>query len=172
MYFIFRFKNGEILRTGTRIRQIKQFGQVILKFDWTLQHDAGEYTCRIMNKLGEDYTKGVLKMRTRRNIILDPQVPDNMSLESIRRLENRHHVRKEIVENPIYPPKFLIPIQSVSIPEGAVAHFETRLAPTNTETQVYWYFNNQPLPTGSRFITRSELNCVSLTLLSCIDTDR
>lgn len=37
------FKNGQILQTGTRIRQIKQFGQVILKFDWTLQTDAGEF---------------------------------------------------------------------------------------------------------------------------------
>lgn len=36
------FKNGEVLRTGTRIRQIKQFGQVVLMFDWTLQQDAGK----------------------------------------------------------------------------------------------------------------------------------
>lgn len=54
------FKNGEVLRTGTRIRQIKQFGQVILKFDWTLEQDVGEYCCKIINRLGSDITKGTI----------------------------------------------------------------------------------------------------------------
>lgn len=121
------FKNGEILRTGTRIRQIKQFGQVSLKFDWTLEHDSAEYTCKIINNLGSDITKGALKMRTKRGIILDPQVPDKMSLENIRRLENRHIVEKEIIEDAVHPPKFITPIQPVSLNEGSVAHFETRL---------------------------------------------
>lgn len=125
------FKNGEILRTGTRIRQVKQFGVVSLKFDWTLEHDVGEYVCKIFNKLGSDITKGVLRMKTKRSIILDPQVPENISLENIRRLENRHIVGKEIAENPIYPPKFITPIQPLSVNESSSATFECRLVPTN-----------------------------------------
>lgn len=85
----------------------------------------GEYICKILNKHGSDITKGVLLMRTKRNIILDPQVPDNMSLESIRRLENRHVQQQEIAEEPIYPPKFLKPIESLNINESSIAHFET-----------------------------------------------
>lgn len=166
------FKNGEILRTGTRIRQIKQFGVVSLRFDWTLEHDAGEYVCKIINKLGSDITKGVLRMKTKRNIILEPQVPENISLENIRRLESRHVVEREIVENPIYPPKFIIPIQSLTVNESDVAHFESRLLPTNdSKLEVHWYFNDQPLPTGSRFITRNEFGFVSLTITNCVDTD-
>lgn len=76
-------------------------------------------------------------MKTKRNIILDPQVPDNMSLENIRRLENRHVVEKEIAENPIYPPKFLKQIESLSINEQQTAHFESRLVPTNDSSKYY-----------------------------------
>lgn len=68
-------------------------------------------------------------MRTKRNIILDPQVPENMSLESIRRLENKHVVQKEIAEEPVYPPKFLKPIESLNINESSTAHFETSKHP-------------------------------------------
>ena len=178
------FKNGEILRAGTRIRQINSKinhsknpinsnqSQVMLRFDWTLEQDVGEYTCKIVNKYGSDITKGILRMKTKRNVILDPQVPDSMSLENIRKLENRHIVEKEIVENPIYPPKFLKPIENLSLNEGSVAHFESRLIPTNdNKLEVHWYFAGQPLKTGSRFITRNEFGFVSLDILNCIDSD-
>ena len=91
-----------------------------------MQNDAGSYCCKIVNKKGSDFTKGVLLMRTKRNVILDPQVPENMSLESIRKLENRHVVEKQIAEEPVYPPKFLKPIESLNINESSIAHFETR----------------------------------------------
>lgn len=41
--------------------------------------------------------------------------------------------------------------------------------PTNSE--VHWYFGGEPLPTGSRFITRNEFGFVSLDIMNCIDTD-
>lgn len=40
-----------------------------------------------------------------------------------------------------------------------------------TNAQVNWFFNGQPLTTGSRFITRNEFGFVSLDILSCIDSD-
>lgn len=43
------------------------------------------------------------------------------------------------------------------------------LMPTNSE--IHWYFNGEPLPNGSRFITRNDFGFISLDIMNCIDSD-
>lgn len=45
------FHNGHPIRHSTRIKQVSDFGFVLMDIAYTQSHDSGEYVCRAKNKL-------------------------------------------------------------------------------------------------------------------------
>ncbi|GFY64285.1 titin [Trichonephila inaurata madagascariensis] len=161
------FLNGKPLTTGTRVHTVDDFGFVVLDIDWLFPRDAGEYMCRATNKWGQDTTKAILKIKSKRDIIMDSQLPEGMSSEKLRELDfpqQREVAPEEFVPQ---PPKFITQIQpQENLQEGDSAHFECKLEPVNDpKLRVEWYHNGKPLKSGHRFKTTHDFGFVALDVL-------
>ncbi|XP_054706308.1 titin-like isoform X2 [Uloborus diversus] len=161
------FVNGKPLIKGTRVHTVDDFGFVVLDIDWLFPRDAGEYMCRAINKWGQDTTKAVLKIKSKRNIIMDSQLPEGMSAEKLRELDFPPQQEQPIEEVKAQPPKFITQIQpQENLQEGDSAHFECRLEPINDpKLRVEWYHNGVPLKSGHRFKTTHDFGFVALDVL-------
>ncbi|XP_067120871.1 titin [Centruroides vittatus] len=161
------FLNGKPLTTGTRVHTVDDFGFVVLEIDWLFPRDSGEYLCRATNKYGSDTTKAVLKIKSKRDIIMDSQLPEGMSAEKLRDLEYPPAYEAPSEETPLQPPRFVTQIQpQENLHEGDSVHFECRLEPINDpKLRVEWYHNGQPLRSGHRFKTTHDFGFVALDIL-------
>lgn len=71
---------------GSRITTFFNFGYVALSIKSVTVHDAGIYTCRAYNNLGEASTSNELSVISKENVIYDSQHPEG--LQQIQRLED------------------------------------------------------------------------------------
>ena len=152
------FWNGKALKAGSRIRTFCDFGFVILEISPVYPEDAGEYTCRAKNALGEAVTTATLSCSGKRNIILDSQLPSGMegAMDRIAQLEGLGRLRGEQAseEDLNQPPEFLSTLEDLLLAENSLAHFETRLTPINDPSmRVEWFHNGKQLNAGSRIKT-------------------
>ena len=150
---VFWFKDGQPLRTGSRIHTLNQFGQVRLELNWTLGEDTGLYTCKAVNSVGSDEISARIEVQNKPGVILEQQLPETISLDNLRRLETHQPLSKPMPPDQIQPPQFITQMQSLTeLKEGDAAYFECRLVPTNDpKLEVSWYFNGQPLLSGMTF---------------------
>lgn len=74
------------LLPGSRITTFFNFGYVALSIKSVTTHDAGIYTCRAYNNLGDASTSNELSVISKENIIYDSQHPEG--LQQIKRLED------------------------------------------------------------------------------------
>lgn len=76
--------------------------------DYVYSRDSGEYICRATNKWGTAITKAKLTCTAKHDVILESQLPDGMSGEKLKALE-QGPVQEKIVKDEIeaIPPKFL-----------------------------------------------------------------
>ena len=81
------FHNDEPIQIGSRLHTISDFGFVVLDIDWTFKRDAGVYTCRATNKYGSAESRATLACSTKKDINLDSQLPQGMSLDKLKDLE-------------------------------------------------------------------------------------
>ncbi|GIY11090.1 titin, partial [Caerostris extrusa] len=161
------FLNGKPLTSGTRVHTVDDFGFVVLDIDWLFPRDAGEYMCKATNKWGQDTTKAVLKIKSKRDIIMDSQLPEGMSSEKLRELDFPPQQEVPPEEFVAQPPKFITQIQpQENLQEGDSAHFECKLTPVNDpKLRVEWYHNGKPLKSGHRFKTTHDFGFVALDVL-------
>lgn len=161
------FLNGRPLVTGTRVHTIDDFGFVVLDIDWLFPRDSGEYMCRATNRWGSDTTKATLKIKAKKDIIMDSQLPEGMSVDKLRDLEYPAPQEESVTEVEPVKPRFITQIQpQQNLNEGDSAHFECRLEPTNDpKLRVEWYHNGQPLRSGHRFKTTHDFGFVALDVL-------
>ncbi|XP_050422457.1 titin isoform X5 [Adelges cooleyi] len=167
------FFNGKPFATGSRVHVVNDFGFISLDMDYVYSRDSGEYICRATNKWGTAITKANLTCTAKLNVILDSQLPDGMSGEKLKALE-QGPVQEKIVPDEIeaIPPKFLSQIESATVEEASSVHFETRVEPKNdSKLRVEWYRNGKPLPSGHRYKTLFDLGFVSLDILSMYAED-
>ena len=122
------FWNGKALKAGSRIRTFCDFGFVILEISPVYPEDAGEYTCRAKNALGEAVTTATLSCSGRRNIIMDSQLPSGMegAMDRIAALEGLGRTKNEMPseEDLNQPPDFLSPLSDQMLAENSLAHFD------------------------------------------------
>jgi titin len=163
------YHNGEPLSSGSRIKTINDFGFVILEVANVMTRDSGSYTCKAVNKLGEASLSCNVTVKSKADIISDPQLPQSFrsGTEAIHRLEESMWKRGEtrFDEPEGRPPKFVTQIANVDVKEGQPAHFDCRVEPIGDGSmQIDWFLNDQPLAFGSRLHTISDFGFVVLDI--------
>ncbi|XP_024080936.1 titin isoform X2 [Cimex lectularius] len=161
------FHNGRPIRHSTRIKQVSDFGFVLMDIAYTQTHDTGEYVCRAKNKYGEDFTRAHVVCVGKGGVYYDTLQPD--SLQKIRELESGAGPTQAAPTPVTEPPRFITQIQDVTaLKESQSAHFEARLTPVNDPNLVVeWYFNGKKLPHGHRYRTFHDFGIVILDILYC-----
>jgi len=166
------YHNGKPLPSASRFHITFDFGYVALDITHAVPEDAGEYSVRAINSLGECVSKIKLKVIAKGSIISESQRPEAM--EKIGRLEQPAPKRPEEAEpQTLQRPVFTQPLQNIdNIGEGATAHFECRLIPVNDPTmKVEWFRNEKPLETSSRIHKTHDFGFVSLDMKHVRDDD-
>uniref|UniRef100_A0A0K8UMS0 Regulatory protein zeste n=1 Tax=Bactrocera latifrons TaxID=174628 RepID=A0A0K8UMS0_BACLA len=165
------YKDGRPITASSRITAIFNFGYVSLNILHLRAEDAGSYTVRAVNRVGEATSTSNIRVNIRSEVTADLGIPEQQryiekveELEDYRKSQQRRHVQE--VPEPIAPPQFKSPIQNqLDIREGAHAHFEARLEPIGDATmRVEWLKDGQPLEASSRSTTFFNFGYVALTI--------
>ncbi|XP_074100964.1 sallimus isoform X11 [Cotesia typhae] len=160
------YHNGKPLPSASRFHVTFDFGYVALDITHGVPEDAGEYSVKAINALGQCTSTISLKVIPRDNIIMDPQRPEG--LDKIRELESAQPWKRPEVSEPVtrQRPVFTQPLQNIdALPEGETAHFECRLIPVGDPTlKVEWFRNEQPLGDSSRITKVHDFGYVSLDI--------
>lgn len=59
------YRNGKLLPSGHRFRNLYDLGYVSLDILYVYSEDSGEYMCRAVNDFGEDFTKATVSCKSR-----------------------------------------------------------------------------------------------------------
>lgn len=165
------YKDGRPITASSRITAIFNFGYVSLNILHLRAEDAGLYTVRAVNRVGEAISTSTIRVHTRAQVTADLGIPEQQryiekveELEDHRKSQQRRHVQE--VPESVAPPKFRTPIQNqVDMREGGHAHFEARLEPIGDSTmRVEWLKDGRPLEASSRSTTFFNFGYVALTV--------
>lgn len=167
------YHNGKPLQSASRFHVTFDFGYVALDIQHVVPEDAGEYSVKAINALGQCMSKINVRVTAKSNIILDSQHPEGLS--KIRELESHApHQRSEIPDRvTLQRPVFTQPLQNIdAIPEGQTAHFECRLIPVgDPNLRVEWYRNDKILEDSSRITKQHDFGYVSMDIQHVRDDD-
>lgn len=160
------YHNGKPLPSASRFHITFDFGYVALDISHAVPEDAGEYTVKAVNNLGQCQSSIKLKVISKSSIDFESQRPEG--LDKIRELESHvPHQRPEIDEPATRQrPVFTQPLQNIdNITEAQTAHFECRLIPVGDPTlKVEWFRNEKPLEDSSRITKMHDFGFVSLDI--------
>ena len=141
------FRNGRPIVTGSRIRNINDFGFVVLDINGVTPNDTGTYTCRARTAVGVAETTTELRVHSKKSIILESQAPGGANMARLRELEMPYAAPAE--EKPLErrPPRFTTQLTgNVEAVEGNTIHIDCRVEPL--DCQIEWYFRGQLLRSG------------------------
>lgn len=165
------YKDGKAITASSRITTIFNFGYVSLNIMHLRAEDAGSYTVRAINRLGEAISTASIRVISRSTVTGDLGIPEQQRyIEEVERLEayQQQHHQKYVQEVPesIAHPEFKTPIKDqLSIREGGFAHFEARLEPIGDSTlKVEWLKDGKPVEASSRTTTFFNFGYVALTI--------
>ena len=168
------YHNGKPLPMASRFHMTFDFGYVSLDIQHVIPEDAGEYTIKAINALGQCKSSTGFKVNTKGNIIMDSQRPEG--LEKIKELESAKPFQRPEAADAVTKqrPVFTQPLQNIdSVPEGQGAHFECRLIPVgDPNLKVEWFRNELPLEDSSRITKTHDFGFVSMDIASVRDDDQ
>lgn len=160
------FKDGQPLEASSRSTTFFNFGYVALTIKQLTIYDAGTYTCRAYNAMGQDTTSAQLTVLSKKEIVSDSQHPEG--LQQIQHLEDySRYARREEEETKITQmPRFLGPMKGTNkILEGQRAHFEARVEPqSDLSLKIEWYHNGRALTAANRIQTYYDFGYVALDI--------
>lgn len=166
------FKDGKLVEASSRITSFFNFGYVALTIKQLTILDIGLYTCRAVNKAGQDTTNATLSI-VKNDILYDSENP--AGLQQIQKLEDSsRYARKEQEEIVVtQAPRFLGPLKGTNkILEGQRAHFEARVEPQSDLTmKIEWYHNGHPIMPANRIQTYHDFGYVALDILGVREED-
>lgn len=140
------FHNNQPLKSGSRFTETNNFGFVALDILSTMPEDAGTYTCRAINALGEAVTSAAATVHSKRAINTESQ--HEGTLRSVTHLEDssRYQSRGAQEEVVTQAPVFTMPVRDIRVAENQAVHFEARLIPVgDSNLKVEWLKNGVPL---------------------------
>merc|ERR1711992_278660 len=160
------YHDDKPIQIGSRIHTINDFGFIVLDIDWTFKRDTGVYRCVASNRCGSAEVRVNLNCRSKKDIIVDSQLPQGMSMDRLKEIEARKAEVAADNEAEITAPKFITQIKSRAVGEGEPAHFECRVDPKNDpKLQVKWFHNGKEVDFGHRFRLTFEFGYVALDIL-------
>lgn len=165
------YKDGYAITASSRITAIFNFGYVSLNILHLRAEDAGSYTVRAVNRLGEAVSTSNITVKTRSTVTADLGIPEQQRyIDSVEELETyRNHQQgryvHEIPESS-KAPEFKSPIKDqLNVREGGFAHFEARLEPIGDPTlKVEWLKDGRPVEASSRTTSFFNFGYVALTV--------
>lgn len=165
------YKDGRPITASSRISTIFNFGYVSLNILHLRAEDAGSYTVRAVNRLGEAISTATLQVIVRSTVTGDLGIPEQQRyIEQVEQLEayqQKQH-QKYVLETPecLSPPEFKTPIKDQQqIREGGFAHFEARLEPVGDSTlKVEWLRDGRVIEASSRITSFFNFGYVALTI--------
>lgn len=167
-------KNGKPIQASNRISYLHDFGFVALDLKYTRPDDAGNYTCRAINELGEANITAKLNVLSAKE---GPQA-ENLhgdALNKIAHLESRSRGGGFMMEEDAIAsaPNFVVSLQGKSnLIEGQNLHIECRIEPYPDATlNVEWYLNDKPLPFGNRWRTSYDFGFAALDIIGAYAED-
>lgn len=165
------YKDGRPITASSRITTIFNFGYVSLNIMHLRAEDAGTYTVRAVNHLGEAISNASISVFSKSTVTGDLGIPEQQRyIEKVEELEayQQAQMHKYVQEAPesSQPPEFKSPIKDqVGIREGGFAHFEARLVPVGDSTlRVEWLKDGRAVEASSRITTFFNFGYVALTL--------
>lgn len=165
------YKDGRAITASSRITAIFNFGYVSLNILHLRAEDAGSYTVRAVNRMGEAISTSSISIRTRQTVTGDLGIPEQQNyIEKVEELEayqqqyNRRNVQE--VQESTVAPEFKSPIKDqLNVREGGFAHFEARLEPVGDSTlKVDWFKDGRPVEASSRTTSFFNFGYVALTV--------
>ena len=165
------FKDGQPITASSRIGTIFSFGYVSLNISDLRAEDAGTYTCRAINKSGEDRTQASFNVKASNSMTastgLEEQQAYIQKTEQLEMYQASKLSKSEMtVEQPNQAPEFKTNIKDqAEVKEGGFAHFEARLEPMGDHTMnVQWLKDGQPVEASSRITSFFNFGYVALTV--------
>ncbi len=148
---------------GSRFREGHDFGFVSLDIMYVYPEDAGTYTCRATNSLGQAVISANINIRVKETI--DKETIHQGALNQIHYLEQAH-IRQDQDEGFVsQPPSFTCQMRDSTVTEGTSAHFEAKLVPVgDPNLKVEWYKDGRPIEASNRLSTLHDFGFVALDL--------
>ena len=149
------YHNGLPLATGTRIRASSDFGYVHLAIGGITERDAGVYTCKAVNKIGNATTFTKVNVKAvQGGIDLSTKHPrGSEGLDSIASIEAKGLLPDDDdTPEKISPPVFTKSFEDCEIDVDTVGHFEAQLEPRNENMNLEWHFNGKPLKESKKYL--------------------
>ena len=164
-------KDGQAITASSRIGTIFSFGYVSLNISDLRAEDAGSYTCRAVNKSGEDRTQASFNVKASMAMTastgLEEQQAYIQKTEQLEMYQASKMTKSEMtIEQPNSAPEFKTNIKDqAEVKEGGFAHFEARLEPMGDHTMnVQWLKDGQPVEASSRITSFFNFGYVALTV--------
>lgn len=165
------YKDGKPITASSRITSIFNFGYVSLNIMHLRAEDAGSYTVRAVNRLGEAISTSTLRVQVRSTVTGDLGIPEQQRyIEKVEELEAYQNYQQskyvQEVQECTVPPDFKSPIKDqLNIREGGFAHFEARLEPVgDSSLRVEWLKDGKPVEASSRITSFFNFGYVALTI--------
>merc|ERR1719402_887291 len=165
------YKDGQPITASSRIGTIFSFGYVSLNISDLRAEDAGTYTCRAVNKSGEDRTQASFNVKASNSMTASTGLEEQQAyIQKTEQLEmyqaSKMSKAEMTIEQPNQAPEFKTNIKDqAEVKEGGFAHFEARLEPMGDHTMnVQWLKDGQPVEASSRITSFFNFGYVALTV--------
>lgn len=131
----------------------------------------GDFIGLLCFSLGQAVTSASVLVESKKGLILDSQLPDDMrdsSIYKIQQLESvsiHNFIPDSGPVGPTQAPRFTSTAHDVDVKEGGMAHFELRFEPANDNTvKIEWFHNGRPIDVGSRFTRINDFGFIILEI--------
>merc|ERR1719474_1512441 len=157
------FLNGQPIKQGSRYREGHDFGFVSLDVSHVLPEDAGQYTCRATNRLGQAVCNAQLNVQAKETIV--KETIHESALQQINYLESQRSTQTQEEGLTTQQPQFTIQMRDLQVVEGAPAHFEAKLVPiSDPGLRVEWLLDGRPIEASNRMSTLHDFGFVAMDL--------
>jgi hypothetical protein len=156
--------NGQPLKQGTRFKEGLDFGFVYLDIMHVYPEDAGTYTLKATNNLGQAVNSADLNVKSKETIVKDTL--HSAAMKQISHLEQQQVSQISQEEGfTTQAPVFTSSMRDIQLQEGTAAHFEAKIVPIgDPKLKVDWLKNGKPIQSSNRLSYLHDFGFVAMDL--------